>query len=234
GWAGPEGHRELGGESGWEVPDGGRGLGESGGGGAWGGRGLCPGGGGASKSSGCCPGAQGAGLAVWAWPESWPRPQLQTWARLREVRAAIARLEAQRDEVARGVRELVASHAKDALQTVRPRGWGGAGVCLAPTPRPSSWGGGGTRDARPRPLSPPQVPEYAALRARGRQVRLQLQTLLAEEAALDERFYLKALQLPNRTHPEAPVGDESQARVMEVVGEKPGRGGTYGREGNFF
>uniref|UniRef100_A0A493T197 Uncharacterized protein n=1 Tax=Anas platyrhynchos platyrhynchos TaxID=8840 RepID=A0A493T197_ANAPP len=195
GWAGPEGHRELGGESGWEVPDGGRGLGESGGGGAWGGRGLCPGGGGASKSSGCCPGAQGAGLAVWAWPESWPRPQLQTWARLREVRAAIARLEAQRDEVARGVRELVASHAKDALQT---------------------------------------VPEYAALRARGRQVRLQLQTLLAEEAALDERFYLKALQLPNRTHPEAPVGDESQARVMEVVGEKPGRGGTYGREGNFF
>lgn len=46
---------------------------------------------------------------MWAWPESWPRPQLQTWARLREVRAAIARLEAQRDEVARGVRELVVS-----------------------------------------------------------------------------------------------------------------------------
>ncbi|XP_032063000.1 serine--tRNA ligase, mitochondrial [Aythya fuligula] len=110
------------------------------------------------------------------------RDILQTWARLREVRAAIARLEAQRDDVARGVRELVASHAKDALQA---------------------------------------VPEYAALRARGRQVRLQLQALLAEEAALDERFYLKALQLPNRTHPEAPVGDESQARVMEVVGEKP-------------
>lgn len=54
----------------------------------------------------------------------------------------------------------------------------------------------------PSPVSP-QLPVYAALRARGRQVRLQLQALLAEEAALDERFYLKALQLPNRTHPEA-------------------------------
>ncbi|KAM6360772.1 serine--tRNA ligase, mitochondrial-like, partial [Pluvialis apricaria] len=66
------------------------------------------------------------------------------------------------------------------------------------------------------------LPAYAALRARGRQIRLELQALLAQEAALEERFYLTALQLPNRTHPEAPVGDESQARVLEVVGEKPG------------
>ncbi|XP_053908824.1 serine--tRNA ligase, mitochondrial [Cuculus canorus] len=65
------------------------------------------------------------------------------------------------------------------------------------------------------------VPDLAALRAHGRQLRLQLQELQAEEAELDERFYVKALQLPNRTHPEAPVGDESQARVLEVVGEKP-------------
>ena len=93
-----------------------------------------------------------------------------------------------------------------------------------------------------------QVPEYTALRERGRAVRLKLRELLAEEAALDERFYLHALQLPNSTHPAAvsrgtwgvgdvqtfcqplppfllqPVGDESQARVLEVVGEKPGRG----------
>lgn len=49
----------------------------------------------------------------------------------------------------------------------------------------------------------PQLPAYAALRARGRQIRLELQGLLAQEAALEEHFYLKALQLPNRTHPEA-------------------------------
>lgn len=48
-----------------------------------------------------------------------------------------------------------------------------------------------------------QVPEYTALRERGRAVRLQLKELLAEEAALDERFYLHALQLPNSTHPAA-------------------------------
>ncbi|OXB69916.1 UNVERIFIED_CONTAM: hypothetical protein H355_004971, partial [Colinus virginianus] len=67
-------------------------------------------------------------------------------------------------------------------------------------------------------------PEYAALRDRGRAVRLQLRALLEEEAALEERFYLRALQLPNGTHPAAPVGDESQARVLEVVGEKPAFG----------
>ncbi|KAM6288825.1 LOW QUALITY PROTEIN: serine--tRNA ligase, mitochondrial-like, partial [Aegotheles albertisi] len=47
------------------------------------------------------------------------------------------------------------------------------------------------------------LPAYAALRARGRQIRGELQELEAEEAALDERFYLRALLLPNRTHPEA-------------------------------
>ncbi|XP_040977825.1 serine--tRNA ligase, mitochondrial-like [Aquila chrysaetos chrysaetos] len=72
----------------------------------------------------------------------------------------------------------------------------------------------------PSPVSP-KLPVYMALLACGCQVRLQLQALLAEAAALDERFYLKALQLPNHTHSEAPIGDESQARVLEVVGEKP-------------
>ncbi|XP_031463008.1 serine--tRNA ligase, mitochondrial isoform X2 [Phasianus colchicus] len=110
------------------------------------------------------------------------REILQTWARLEEVRAGIARLEAEKEEVALAVHALVTTHSKDTLHA---------------------------------------VPEYTALRERGRAVRLQLRELLAEEAALDERFYLHALQLPNSTHPAAPVGDESQARVLEVVGEKP-------------
>uniref|UniRef100_A0A8C2T1K5 serine--tRNA ligase n=1 Tax=Coturnix japonica TaxID=93934 RepID=A0A8C2T1K5_COTJA len=62
------------------------------------------------------------------------------------------------------------------------------------------------------------VPEYSALRDRGRAVRLQLKELQAEEAGLDERFYLRALQLPNSTHPSAPIGDESQARVWRWWG----------------
>uniref|UniRef100_A0A8C3WXH1 Serine--tRNA ligase, mitochondrial n=1 Tax=Catagonus wagneri TaxID=51154 RepID=A0A8C3WXH1_9CETA len=41
------------------------------------------------------------------------------------------------------------------------------------------------------------------------------------EAQLEEWFYLRALRLPNQTHPDVPVGDESQARVLHVVGDKP-------------
>ncbi|CAN8177093.1 unnamed protein product [Coccothraustes coccothraustes] len=66
-----------------------------------------------------------------------------------------------------------------------------------------------------------QHPELAALRERGRSLRGQLRALEAEESDLEQRFYLGALQLPNRTHPAVPVGDQSQARLLEVVGEKP-------------
>ncbi|NWI04093.1 SYSM protein, partial [Tichodroma muraria] len=69
-----------------------------------------------------------------------------------------------------------------------------------------------------------QLPELAALRERGRSLRGQLRALEAEESDLEQRFYLGALQLPNRTHPAVPVGDQSQARLLEVVGEKPGKG----------
>ncbi|KAJ7303905.1 hypothetical protein JRQ81_011416 [Phrynocephalus forsythii] len=65
------------------------------------------------------------------------------------------------------------------------------------------------------------LPLFHALRQQGKEVRHQLQTLHQEEDALDEKYYLLALKMPNRTHPDVPVGDESQARVMETVGSKP-------------
>ncbi|KAL8219852.1 UNVERIFIED_CONTAM: seryl-tRNA synthetase [Gekko kuhli] len=65
------------------------------------------------------------------------------------------------------------------------------------------------------------LPDYKALRERGRELRLQINALRHKETELDEQYYLSALKLPNRTHPDVPVGDESQARVVEVVGEKP-------------
>uniref|UniRef100_A0A8C3N9D8 serine--tRNA ligase n=1 Tax=Geospiza parvula TaxID=87175 RepID=A0A8C3N9D8_GEOPR len=68
---------------------------------------------------------------------------------------------------------------------------------------------------------PWQHPELASLRERGRSLRGQLRVLEAEESELEQRFYLGALQLPNRTHPAVPVGDQSQAQLLEVVGEKP-------------
>ncbi|XP_070307011.1 serine--tRNA ligase, mitochondrial isoform X2 [Odocoileus virginianus] len=64
-------------------------------------------------------------------------------------------------------------------------------------------------------------PQYQSLRARGREIRKQLTLLYPKEAQLEEQFYLRALRLPNQTHPDVPVGDESQARVLHVVGDKP-------------
>ncbi|XP_028663420.1 serine--tRNA ligase, mitochondrial [Erpetoichthys calabaricus] len=65
------------------------------------------------------------------------------------------------------------------------------------------------------------LPEYQQLLMDGRKVRQQLNELYPQESELDQRFYLKALKLPNSTHPDVPVGDESQARVLELVGQKP-------------
>ncbi|XP_008581600.1 PREDICTED: serine--tRNA ligase, mitochondrial-like, partial [Galeopterus variegatus] len=66
-----------------------------------------------------------------------------------------------------------------------------------------------------------QDPQYQGLRARGREIRKQLVLLYPREAELEEQFYLQALKLPNQTHPDVPVGDESQARVLHIVGDKP-------------
>lgn len=67
-----------------------------------------------------------------------------------------------------------------------------------------------------------QDPQYQRLRARGREIRKQLGLLYPKEALLEEQFYLRALRLPNQTHPDVPIGDESQARVLHVIGDKPG------------
>ncbi|XP_043849473.1 serine--tRNA ligase, mitochondrial isoform X2 [Dromiciops gliroides] len=66
-----------------------------------------------------------------------------------------------------------------------------------------------------------QDPIFQNARAQGRVIRTQLAGLYANEAHLEELFYTRALRLPNQTHPDVPVGDESQARILEVVGEKP-------------
>ncbi|XP_038642088.1 serine--tRNA ligase, mitochondrial isoform X1 [Scyliorhinus canicula] len=64
-------------------------------------------------------------------------------------------------------------------------------------------------------------PDFSRLRDRGKEIRLELNVLYQQESQLDEHFYLKALKLPNWTHPSVPVGDESQARVVETIGDKP-------------
>uniref|UniRef100_A0A8C8RSX5 serine--tRNA ligase n=1 Tax=Pelusios castaneus TaxID=367368 RepID=A0A8C8RSX5_9SAUR len=47
-----------------------------------------------------------------------------------------------------------------------------------------------------------QLPDYHILRKRGREIRSQLSSRCQEETELDEKYYLKALKLPNWTHPD--------------------------------
>ncbi|XP_071352257.1 serine--tRNA ligase, mitochondrial [Trachinotus anak] len=65
------------------------------------------------------------------------------------------------------------------------------------------------------------LPEYTQSLQRGREIRNRLNQLYHKESELDEEHYSQALRLPNTTHPDVPVGDESQARVVELVGQKP-------------
>ncbi|KAL3992269.1 guanine nucleotide exchange factor VAV [Sarotherodon galilaeus] len=65
------------------------------------------------------------------------------------------------------------------------------------------------------------LPEYNQALQKGREIRNRLNHLYHKETELDEEHYGRALRLPNTTHPDVPVGDESQARVVELVGQKP-------------
>jgi seryl-tRNA synthetase len=41
-----------------------------------------------------------------------------------------------------------------------------------------------------------------------------------ELASIEEKLMIEALKIPNQTHPDAPVGDESKATCLRVVGKK--------------
>ncbi|XP_069799797.1 serine--tRNA ligase, mitochondrial [Dendropsophus ebraccatus] len=65
------------------------------------------------------------------------------------------------------------------------------------------------------------IPRLLTIRNRGKEIRQLLNSLYRQEDHLEESFYIRALKLPNRTYPGTPIGDESNAQVLEVVGEKP-------------
>uniref|UniRef100_A0A667XQF2 Serine--tRNA ligase, mitochondrial n=1 Tax=Myripristis murdjan TaxID=586833 RepID=A0A667XQF2_9TELE len=65
------------------------------------------------------------------------------------------------------------------------------------------------------------LPEYNQARQRGREIRTTLSQLYPRESELEQEHYGRALRLPNTTHPDVPIGDESQAKVVELVGQKP-------------
>uniref|UniRef100_A0A674CRR8 Serine--tRNA ligase, mitochondrial n=1 Tax=Salmo trutta TaxID=8032 RepID=A0A674CRR8_SALTR len=65
------------------------------------------------------------------------------------------------------------------------------------------------------------IPEFKEATKEGREIRHRLSQLYPRESELEEEHYGRALRLPNTTHPDVPIGDESQARVVELVGQKP-------------
>ncbi|KAL6116474.1 sars2 [Pungitius sinensis] len=65
------------------------------------------------------------------------------------------------------------------------------------------------------------LPEYTQALQKGREIRSRLSQLYPRETQLDQEHYGRALRLPNTTHPDVPVGAESQAKVLELVGQKP-------------
>ncbi|XP_026571235.1 serine--tRNA ligase, mitochondrial [Pseudonaja textilis] len=65
------------------------------------------------------------------------------------------------------------------------------------------------------------LPVYNALVKEGREIRVCLNTLRQEEVELQEKYYLHALRLPNRIHPDVQSGDEIEPRVVEIIGKKP-------------
>jgi seryl-tRNA synthetase len=53
---------------------------------------------------------------------------------------------------------------------------------------------------------------------KGKQIRKEIQELEARLTELDEIVMDEALHLPNLTHPDVPIGPESQANVVKTVG----------------
>ncbi|ERE61196.1 serine--tRNA ligase, partial [Cricetulus griseus] len=160
---------------------------------------------------------------------------ISTWQELRQLREQIRSLEGEKKAVTEAVRALVNPGRGSSYLTV-------VGVitvvlrcCLV------------TLQVNQDNDQVQKDPRYQGLRARGREIRKQLTPLYPRETQLEEEFYQQALRLPNQTHPDTvkaigaardpghpssrfssdtllflqPVGDESQARVLRVVGDKP-------------
>ena len=61
--------------------------------------------------------------------------------------------------------------------------------------------------------------ERQALIERGKQLKLQLEVLEADERRLDEELMAAARTIPNMTHPAVPAGGEADSRVIAVYGQ---------------
>ncbi|XP_019619088.1 PREDICTED: serine--tRNA ligase, mitochondrial-like isoform X1 [Branchiostoma belcheri] len=69
--------------------------------------------------------------------------------------------------------------------------------------------------------SQPNSDEFKDMQVKGRQLRQEFNESSHTETELNSQLYDILLRLPNSCHPSTPVGDESQARLVEMVGEKP-------------
>ncbi len=59
------------------------------------------------------------------------------------------------------------------------------------------------------------------IRQQGIDLKLEVSAIETKLSAMEDRLESLARPLPNDTHPDAPIGDESKAKVVRVIGEKP-------------
>ncbi|XP_076833050.1 serine--tRNA ligase, mitochondrial [Brachyhypopomus gauderio] len=66
-----------------------------------------------------------------------------------------------------------------------------------------------------------ELADFKSAREEGRELRGRLSQLYPLHSELEQQYYCLALRLPNLTHPDVPIGDESHARVVDVLGQIP-------------
>ncbi|XP_077421595.1 serine--tRNA ligase, mitochondrial [Vanacampus margaritifer] len=142
------------------------------------------------------------------------KPQLDMKAVCEETDKVIANVEDRKGEL-RGedVKEIVCVWQE--LQAVRTE--------ISELEQQKMHISGSVRDlvAKHRKQALANLPEYNQTLLKGREVRNRLNHLYRRETQLDQEHYSQALRLPNNTHPDVPIGDESQAKIVELVGQKP-------------
>uniref|UniRef100_K3X3N2 serine--tRNA ligase n=1 Tax=Globisporangium ultimum (strain ATCC 200006 / CBS 805.95 / DAOM BR144) TaxID=431595 RepID=K3X3N2_GLOUD len=62
--------------------------------------------------------------------------------------------------------------------------------------------------------------EFAALRVRGQEIKKEIAACEDELADVQVRLEVEALKIPNDTHPDVPVGEEADSKIVALGGEK--------------
>jgi seryl-tRNA synthetase len=79
--------------------------------------------------------------------------------------------------------------------------------------------------AKKRKIDDEEIPEGVDPKEwgiqRGKQLKVEYYEVKEQESALKDEVYGLASRIPNSTHPESPIGPEENAKVVQLIGNKP-------------